>query len=210
MKLQKLGGYAAIIYACLFLISAFLGMRAQRIGNLDDPINAMATISSSPNGFYFNYNLQLVIYILFLIVIIALSERMKAHAPIITLAAVIAASVSTAAGVFMALANTTAIELIVPTNDVSAYTAFHAITQSLWHFIGQSLGWVGLLIGIAVLKTNAFQKTPAWLFILMGIFWVLRLPILIKLNIIGIVPFLLLFVGTFWFGIAMIRQKQEI
>lgn len=210
MKLQKLGGYAAIVYVCLSLVGAFIGLRTQRIWNLDDPVSAMAAISSSPAIFYFSYYLGIVNVILSFIVFFAICERLKAKAPVLTLMAVIALLVANVATFFMNVANATAIEYVIPINDVSVYQAFDAFTQSLWVASGHAFAWIGFLIGIAVLKTNAFPKTPAWFFILMGIFW-LHLPIPVdfgNLRIIALIPYLALAAGTFWFGIAMLRQRE--
>jgi hypothetical protein len=208
MKLQRLGGYAAIAHACVSIIFiAFFIIRLQRFGDLEDPVNAMAAISSSPVYFYFSEYLLIVCGILFLIVILALFERMKADSPNLTLLALIAASVSTAEGIFMVVADFYVFEHIAATNDISAYRAIDAITKSLWDASGHAIGWVGLLIGSAVLKTRAFPKTPALLFFLMGVFWVL-MPIPINFGILAIIPWLSFFVGTLWFGIAMLRQKQ--
>jgi hypothetical protein len=208
MKLQRLGGYAAIASVCAILVSlALVFLRLQRIGDLNDPIQAMSAMSSSPAEFYFNNVLVMVMSILLMIVIFALNERMQADAPNLTRMAIIAASIATALGILSAVARTYAIELIVPTNDVSAYRAFDAITTSIWSASGSASGWAGLLTGCAVLKTRTFQKTPAWLIIWGGLFWV-RIPFPVNIGNIGIIAWLLWCMSILWFGIEMLRHKQ--
>jgi len=208
MKLQRLGGYAAIASVCVTLISlALVFLKQMRIGDLNDPIQAMSAMSSSPADFYFNNVLVMVLSILSLIIVFALNERMQADAPNLTRMAIIAASIATALGILTAVARTYAIELIVPTNDVSAYRAFDAIVTSIWSASGTATGWLGLLIGCAVLKTRAFQKIPAWLIILGSLFWV-RIPFPVNIGNIGLISWLLWCVSILWFGIEMLRQKK--
>jgi hypothetical protein len=210
MNLQKLGGYAAIANVCGFsILLVFFFLRLQQLGDLEDPATAMTAISSSPVDFYFFYLLLMVCSILSLIPILALSDRMQIHVPNLTRIAVIAASITAAAGIFMAVAKVYSIVNIVPTNDVSAYRAFDAMAQSMWNASGHTSGWVGLLIGWAVLKTHTFPKVPAWLFILAGVFWI-RIPIPIELGIAGIIPWVSYLVGLLWFGIALLGQKQPV
>lgn len=212
MRLQRLGGYAAIVYVCLSLVETFIGLRTKQIWNMDDPLSVMAAISSSPAIFYFSYYLGIINVILSFIVFFAICERLKAKAPVLTLMAAIAVIVANVATFFMHVANSVAIEHIIPTNDVSSYLAFDAFTESMWIASGHAFAWIGLLIGIAALKTRSFPKIPAWLFILMGIFW-LHLPIPVdfgNLRIFALIPYLAFSVGTIWFGIIMLWQKQTI
>ncbi len=209
MKLQRFGGYAAIASVCGYLILVtFANLRLKGFSSLSDPIKAMNAMSSAPADFYVLDLLLMFCCILWLIATLALNERMQANAPNLTRLATIAASVGTAAGIVMGIAGTQAIEVIAPTKDISAYRAFNAMTGSLWAVAGYAYGWVGLLIGCAVLRTRAFPKTPGWLFILAGIFWV-RIPIPIKLGIVGVVPWLLCLVSFVWFGVVLLRQKQS-
>jgi hypothetical protein len=202
MKLQKVGGYAAIASVCAFLIF----MLKNPLG-LTDPAKAMAALSSEPVAYYVSQLIFIAGTILGLITILALNERMHDNAPHLTRIATIAAFIGSAAAIIAGIAWTQAIVAIAPTKDVSAYRAFSAMTNSVWAFSGHAFGWVSLLIGCAVLKTRAFPKTPGWLLILTGIFWV-RIPIPIKLGIAGFIPWILYYVSSVWFGIALLRHKQ--
>jgi hypothetical protein len=202
MKLQKLGGYAAIASFLFFLVPG-----QKNPGALSDPTTAMAALSSAPVAYYVPQLLGIVLCILWLILILALAERMRADAPHLTRIATIAASFGAAAGIITSIAWTKAIVVIAPTKDVSAYMAFSAMAGTFWSFSGHAFGWVGLLIGCAILKTRAFSKIPGWLFILAGIFWV-RIPIPLKLGAGALIPWVLYSVSFLWVGIALLRQKQ--
>lgn len=89
MKLQRLGGYAAIASAF-----AYIGIR--RLGDWSDPAKMMPAISAAPAKFYLDTLLWMASIILFLTVIIVLHERMQANAPYLTRLTLIAASTSTA------------------------------------------------------------------------------------------------------------------
>jgi len=209
MKLQRLGGYAAIASVCVYLLFvAVLSLETTSFGDLSDPTKVMAGMSSAPVLPYVSDLLLLVDFILWFIVILALNERMQANAPNLTRIAMIAAAVGTAAGIATAIAQAQAIVAIAPTKDISAYRAFNAMTTSLFAFSSHAYGWVCLLIGFAVLKTRAFSKAPGWLFILTGIFWV-RIPIPIIHGVAAnAIPWLLYLAGSVWFGVALLRQKQ--
>ena len=202
MKLQKFGGYAAIASVCAYLI-----FMLKNPLSLTDPAKAMAALSSEPVAYYVSQLIFIAGTILGLIAVLALNERMQDNAPHLTRIATIAAFIGAAAAIVAGIAWTQAIVAIAPTKDVSAYRAFIAMTNSVWAFSGHAFGWVGLLIGCAVLKTRAFPKTPGWLSLLTGIFWV-RIPIPIKLGIAGFIPWILYFVSSVWFGLALLRQKQ--
>ena len=208
MKLQRLGGYAAIAFVCVTLIGLAFMFRLQRLGDLNDPIQAMTVISSSPVDFYFAYLLRLPLSILILITVLAINERMLADAPNLTRMATIAASITAALGILQTVTQVFTIEQIVPTNDVSAYGALDTIAKSMWAASGHTSGWISLLIGCAILKTRKFQKTPACLLILTGIFWI-RLPIPLELGRLAIIPSISWCVSFLWLGIAMLRQTQQ-
>ena len=208
MKLQKLGGYAAVVNFCSMLVLiAFYILRIKRFGNMDNPVDAIAAISSAPADFYFFYLLIMFGGIIGMITLLALDEQMKKQAPNLCRLAIIAASVSTAATIFTIVAKAYAIENIVPTNDVSAYRALDGMAQSMWNASGHTFGWVGLLLGYAVLKTRMFPKTPAWLYIVVGVFWV-RIPVPVELGVLAIIPWIAGAVASLWFGICLLRMPE--
>jgi hypothetical protein len=208
MKLQKLGGYATFASLCGFsALIIFSVLRLPRFGNLNDPITAMAARSSSPLDFYIVNLLLMVCTFLWMITIFALNDQMKTDSPNLTSIATIAASITFAIIIVMATVGTQTIELIAPTRDVSAYRAVNAMYTTMWMASGHTFGWTCLLIGFAVLKSNAFPKMPAWLYILAGIFWI-RIPIPINRGL-AYIPYILWLPGYIWFGIKLLKQKHS-
>jgi hypothetical protein len=210
MKPQRLGGFAAIASVCAYIILvAFASLRLRQFGDLSDPVKAMSALSAAPVDFYMVNLLLIVCYILWLIATYALYECMQADAPHLTRMALIAASAGTATGIAAAIVSTKAIGMIAPMQDISAYRAFNAIADGLNAMGGHAYGWVGLLIGCAVLKTRAFSRIPGWLFLLAGILWVrIPIPIPTGLGFINLIPWIFCIVSFVWFGIALIRYKQ--
>ncbi len=208
MKLQRIGGYAAIASVCMFiLLGAFSSMR---LGDLTDPVKALAACVAAPYDFYVVNLLTIVCYILWLILTYALHERMQANAPHLTRMALIAASAGTAAAIANATISTKVTEMIVQTKDVSAFRAMQAFYSGLDFMAGHAYAWVCLLIGFAVLKTRAFSRIPGWLFLLAGIRWILvtSFPLPMGFIFLVLVNYLFCFVSIVWFGIAMLRQQR--
>jgi hypothetical protein len=210
MKLQRLGGYAAIASICVYtVLIAFASLRLRHFGDLSDPLKAMAARSAAPADFYVINLLLIVGYILWLILTFALHERMQANAPHLTRMALIAATVGTAIAITESMISTRMIEMIVPTKDVSAYRALEAMTAGLSSLEGHAYGWVCLLIGCAVLSTRAFSKIPGWLFLLAGILWIPRSYVPMGPQFLSLISWLFCFVSIVWFGIVMLRKKQS-
>lgn len=96
MKLQKHGGYASIVSACVAItIIILLSLMFQGPqGGLDiyDPVKMIDNYRASATSFKACYILDILGAIVTLIIAIALEERMKADAPNLMRVAVIAAS----------------------------------------------------------------------------------------------------------------------
>jgi hypothetical protein len=205
MKLQRLGGYAAIASICVYIVLiAFANLRLKHFGDLSDPLKAMAARSAASADFYVINLLYIVSYLFWLILTFALHERMQTNAPHLTRFALIAASAGTAAAIIEAMISTKGIGMILPTQDVSAYRALEAIIAGLNYMEGHAYGWVCLLIGCAVLKTRAFSKIPGWLFLLAGALWIPRSSIPTGLGFLSLISWLFCFISIVWFGIAML------
>jgi len=121
MKLQKLGGYVAIIGVCVYIIDvAFVSLRLGRFGDLTDPLKTLAACTAAPADFYLNNLLWIIINILWLVLIYTLHERMRITTPHLTRMALIAASAGTVVAITQASISTKVIGMIVQTKDVSA------------------------------------------------------------------------------------------
>jgi hypothetical protein len=93
MKLQKLGGYS--VFAMIVVGSITLTFRTLPLSDLNDPAKVMAAVAAAPAQFYAFNLLWVADYILFLIAIIALHERMQANAPYLTRTMLISMSACT-------------------------------------------------------------------------------------------------------------------
>ena len=209
MKLQKLGGYAAIASICAYIVCAVYGNLIQPSGFWTDPAKAMAAMSAAPGGFYVSYLLFMVSSILALAMIVALHERMHADAPYLSRMMLIAMSASTAIWITEAIVKIICIGMIVSTQDLSAFRAFRAISIGIHFAGGHAAGWGCLFLGCATLATRSFSRVLGWLFLVTGILWIPTF-FLIQIGFRFTIPIftLMLCVSTIWIGIAMLRQKQ--
>lgn len=121
----------------------------------------------------------------------------------------IAASWATALYMVLAMIFISAITMIIPVKDVSAYRAMDTIITGMTSMSDHAWGWAYLLIGCMVLKTNTFSNILGWISILVGVFWIpwfiLKPFGLDLIGTISLVPFI---ISTIWFGIILLRQKR--
>ena len=209
MKLQKLGGYAALASIGAYIVCVEYASLVQPSSIGSDPAKAMAAMSAAPGDCYVIYLLYMASCILGLAVMVALHERMRSRAPYLSHIMLIAASVSTAIWVAEAIVKIVSIRMMVPMMDLSAFTAFWAIWDGLHFAGGHALGWAYLFGGCAILASRSFSRVPGWLFVATGILWVPSF-FLIQIGFRFTIPVftLTLCVGTIWIGIALLRQKK--
>ena len=209
MKLQKLGGYAAIASICAYIVCAVYGNLIQPSGFWSDTAKAMAAMSTTPGGFYVSYLLFMVSSILGLAMFVALHERMHTNAPYLSHTMLIAASVSTAVWITETIVKIVSIGMIVSTQDLSAFGAFWAISIAIHFAGGHACGWACLFLGCAILATQSFSRVLGWLFLVTGILWVPTF-FLVQIGFRFTIPIftLMLCVSTIWIGIAMLQYKQ--
>jgi hypothetical protein len=206
MKLQRLGGYAAIAAVCAD-IAAFVPtiLIQRRFGDVSDPVKIMAAYSAAPGYGQAIALLLIICYILLLIWVFALHEHMKADAPYLTRAMLIAMSAAAAAIIAWSVVWIKGIGIIAPARDISAYRAFDAITTGILVMGGHLSGWTCMLIGCAILRTRALSRIPGWLIFLTGVLWIPRFMV----PQIGLIVDPLSLIACVWVGIALIRQKQS-
>jgi len=210
MKLQKLGGYAAIASQCFLAIFAIMEIP---VADLMDAEKAMAVSSATPAHSIVLFIIVGIIAVICLFVMfLALHERMQADAPYLTLIMLIAASAVVIVGITMLLFTLGGRNIIVPAQDVSALRALTAIGLSMAVMVHHTLGWAYLLLGCAILKTRAFSRILGGMFLFVGVVGIttsivpqLQLKVISMLHVIST---LLWVVATVWIGIALIRQKQ--
>ncbi len=203
MKLQKLGGIAAIASLCAFYGYVFI---VTHFGLPTDPVKMMAAYSLTPT--YSNVGLLLVAvsYILNLVFGLALYERMHAKAPYLMLITLIASSAATAIGIMEAAVWIEGMGVIAPKQDVSSLRALIAVFSGLhtaaFHTEACSLPFVGW----AILKTRAFSRIPGWLSLIAGILLILAF-IIPQLKP---TPWFLACAAVIWLAIEMLLRKQPV
>lgn len=164
MKLQRIGGFAAFAGVFAYIAVVVSAARTQPLSDWTDPVKMMAVVSTVPAKYYLTTLLWIVTFILFLPFMFALRERMQAKAPYLTGAMLIAMSAGTAMAVAESLINLKSVAMIVPRQDISAFTACWAVTQGLHWANGHACAWAFLLLGCAILKTRAFSRILRGLF----------------------------------------------
>ncbi len=202
MKLQKLGGYAAIASICVYI---FVYTGAILSGfDLNRPMKAMDALPATPTFTYVLWLLLMVSFLLVLVMAFALHEAMKADAPHLTRFILIAASVAATMAIAATVVWVKGSGMIFSTQDISAYRAVQAVTGGLGVAAGHATAWTFLFIGCAILKTHAFSRVLGWFFLLTGISWMPRFIV----PQIGYITDPLSCVASIWIGIALLREKQ--
>ncbi|MBN1905136.1 MAG: hypothetical protein JW927_08570 [Deltaproteobacteria bacterium] len=211
MKLQRLGGIAAIAGTCLYILYRLLYLFIQaRFGELDEPAKVINAVAAAPADFYVLNLIYIAANILGIIFFYALYERLKENAPHLSGIMLKTAFVGTAFYIAGSMIYIKAISMIAPAKDASAYRAIDAAVAGMNSFGDHTWGWVYLLIGCTVLKTKAFSPIPGWLSVVVGIFWI---PWFILsqfgFDMIGLFSLLPFIISTIWLGIELLRQKHS-
>ena len=208
MKLQKLGGYAAIAGVCFNIIYEIMQ------GDLTDFVDSaktMASLSASPVHSVVLSLPGIIAAILIFVMFSTLHERMQANAPYLTRIMLIAASarlvvfITGVIGILMG-----DVLIVVPAQDVSAFRASSAVGFGLYIMGHHIHGWACLLLGCAILKTRLFSRILGCLFLFAGIIQIPAtiVPQPLQGSLLLVIAALLMVVSTVWIGIALIRQKQ--
>jgi hypothetical protein len=205
MKLQKLGGYAAI--ASLFLTMAYELLAIflkSRTAFTDSPVKAMTANLAMPTEFYAMALLLIVSSIIGFMWALALHKRMHANAPYLTRIMLIAFSAYAAMKIAESFLGFQITAVLAPMQDLSAFKAFTSVIESLHNASNHIFGWYVVFLGCAVLRTHAFSQAIGWLFLLEGILLMAE-----KISfILGLISALASVVAIVWIGVAMLRQKQ--
>jgi hypothetical protein len=209
MKLQRLGGYAAIATVCVLIGHSVLSNLYLRcFEGVRDFDKAFAVAKTALAELAVINLVWIVLIILMLIVFLALHERMQANAPCFTRIALIAASAATAmcvaSGFILSDSNT----VLLPTPDESVYRALSGIAGCLKRAGGEFYGWAFLLMGCAVLSTRAFSRVLGCLFLLVGILFIPKELFQGGIAIVNPIAALLAAVCFVWLGVVLLREKQ--
>ena len=209
MKLQKIGGFGSIGSA--FLVAIFLvivGLVFPRLGLVGpsdrmDPIKGIAAESASPITFFL-LNLDLILCaIAFVLIILALRERMQANAPNVMRLAIIGVSIAYALWLASGLIGIVGMRPIVIAKDPSAYRALIGVWFGLVIAGDHAVGWTLLLIGLAALKTRDLSRILSYLSVLVGIVFILDFAAKPLMP----VSLFLCILWNVWLGVVLLRSK---
>jgi hypothetical protein len=210
MKLQKVGGFGSIGSA--FIIAIFLvivGLVFPRLGLVGpsdrmDPIKGIAAESASRITFFL-LNLVLILCgIAFVLIILALRERMQANAPNVMRLALIGVSIAFALWLASGLIGIVGMRPIVSAKDASAYRALMGVWFGLVLAGDHAVGWALLLIGWAALKIRALPRILSYLSVLVGIVFILDFAAKPLMP----VSLFLCILWNVWLGVVLLRNKS--
>ena len=215
MKMQKLGGYAAIASICLIVILLAVVLPfASRYGLTEqngglDPAKVVAAYSGSPITVWVAGVLEILVGILVLLVVLALHERMHAKAPNMMRLLISAASASCVLTITVVMIGIRMASM-VGAADVSIYKPFLVMQSGLSTASDNISGWVAFLIGVAAISTHALPRFIAYVFLVVGILRVIgfALPSGTSGMVISIVFGLLYAIAMIWLGIVMLREHE--
>jgi hypothetical protein len=211
MKLRKLGGIAAIVGTCMYILYRVLltGIVLTHFGTSDEPAKLIAGLATASTDFYVLNLLYIIIFILAVVYVYAFYERLKDNAPHLSRSMLITAFLGTASMIAFSMMNIKELSMIVPVKDASAFLAVQAVASGMNSLGDHAWGWAYLLLGCAVLKTRAFSRIPGWLAILTGIMWISLIFVSQFSNgLVGLFSMVPYIISTIWLGIALLRQEQ--
>jgi len=210
MKLQKIGGYGSIGNAILLVIAlVIIFIVAPRLGlvgqsDWNDPVKNLDAMSTSPITFFILDLETILCSIAYILIVLALRERMQASAPNLIRIAVIAVSITCALWLATGLIGIVSMPSIVSAKDASAFRAVKAMHFGLGTAGYFGLGWTLLLIGWAALKTRGLPRILSYLSVLAGIVGILEFavqPLMFVALLLGIV-------WGLWLGVVLLQSKS--
>jgi hypothetical protein len=210
MKLQKIGGFGSIASALIGAMAlVIVGLFFPRLGLVGpgdrfDPIKGINAESASPIVFIL-FNLDLILWgMAFILIILALRERMQANAPNLMRIAVIGVATTYALMLAAGLIGILGMPSIVTAKDVFAYRALMGVYFGLMVGGDHAAGWAVLLIGWAALKTRSLPRILGYLSVLVGIVFIIEFAAK-PLMPVGL--FLSILWGA-WLGAVLLRSKS--
>jgi len=210
MKLQRIGGVAAVVYYLLLVFFIVFGaVLLPRLGLVEpwnpDPVKNITAWTDSPSTFFFGDLGFLLLGFASIVIVLALRERMEADTPSIMRIALIGASIACALYIAHAVIEIIGFPLIITANDTSALRAGMAVTLGLGIGGSHAMGWAWLLSGCAALKTAALPKMLACLLILTGILSMIlfAVPPVMPVGTIAAI------VSGLWLGIVLLHSRTS-
>jgi len=217
MKMQKLGGWALIVLLCLVAVyiavvvplTAYYGLN-EPDATLD-PARMMAAYSGSTTTFKVLMPLGILIGILYLLIALAIQERMKAKAPNLMRLMIIAASVAAALRLANSMNSISGYASMAGAQDISIYRPFLAMANALSNAADHAWGWAVLLTALGALCTGLLPRLLGCVLLVLGILSVIgfALPTAGAAGTaIEIILAALYVIAMIWLAAALIRKPE--
>jgi hypothetical protein len=215
MKLQKLGGWAAIALVCVIVIQVGVGggmLRGMLSTDFVDPVKMIMASQDSPVAFLVYALLGIMIAILTLLIALTLRERMRAEVPNIMSFVVITASVYFALYLTCQMSGIFSSVFLVGNKDISAYRAFLFLHECLGYTAVHAWGWGLLMLGAAILKTHALPRILGYIMLAYGIVGIFQFAFAVSplLQLGWGIWMSLGLIGNVWLGVVLLRKPAPI
>jgi hypothetical protein len=214
-NLQKAGGFAALYSGAALLVAMVGFLVVVDVLGVTDPLQKVAQLVENQASLYFLNLISYVIWgIIFVVLVLALNERLKADSPammqIATAIGLIWACIVIASGQVTNLGMGIVVDLYGtdPAQASTVWMAIDSVAQGLGSAGGEILGgtWV-LLVSWAALRTGEFSKALNYLGVLIGVTGLISaVP---GLSLVAAIFGLGKIVWSLWLGIVMLRSKTS-
>ena len=207
MKLQKFGGYFCIVlvfvFVIIYVVSPIFGFKP--MDQNADPVETMNRFENSSVFFRtFSQIVPIFIAAFYIVLAMALRERMQSKAPNLMNFTVVAAVIASIGTFYGSMINRSLMEAIVETKDIPSFNVVSGIQAGIASATTHAFGWVFLLTGVAAIKTQMFPKILRYLILIYGICGAL----LFAIETLGIISMLLTIIVIIWLGIYLIRNPE--
>jgi len=209
MKLQKIGGFASIGFACLcatflvFYLVVFPRLGLIAPSDWIDPVKINAAWNTSPITFVL-FNFEPILFSIALILIaLALREQMHAGVPNLMQIVIIGASITGALLLAAAIIEITVSPTIASAQNLLTRRAVTAMYFGLIFAGDHAMGWVLLLLGWAALKTRELPRILSGLTMLYGMVLILEFAVRPFMNV-GVI---LGIIWGVWLGGVLLRRE---
>jgi hypothetical protein len=206
MRLQKIGGLAALGLSIQFLVSlVFFVFVLPRLGlttfdDLGNPAKGMVAMAASPGPFFVLNLINASFGVTTVLIGLGLYERFQDTSVDMRLVA-IAAAIASAFFLAWGLVPIATLPAVVAANDASAYRAVNAVAGGLALTGVFAAGWILVLSGFAGLRVGRLSRPLAFFLIAGGIVEILEfaIPLFLLLDpLVGVA-------WGLWLGIELLR-----
>jgi hypothetical protein len=210
-----MGGFAAL-YSCVALLVSMVGFLLV-VGTLDvtDPVQKVAQLVDNQTLLYILMLISYVFWgIIFVVLVLALNERLKAGSPAImqiaTAIGLIWACIVIASGQVYNLGMGVVVDLygVDPAQAATVWIAIESVVNGLGSAGGEILGgiWV-LLVSWAALRAGELSKALNYLGVLIGV--AALISAVPGLSLVAIIFGWGKMVWSLWLGIVMLRKSRK-